>query len=231
MVKIYREKDLGSSDLGWLKSKFHFSFADYYSPKRIHFGNLRVINDDLIEPQTGFDLHPHKDMEIISYVVQGELTHQDSMGNKRVVKRGEIQYMSAGTGVQHSEHNFGNETTRLLQIWIFPKEEDLQPRYGDKLYKWEDRVNRLLHLVSNDGGQAEVQIQQDANIYASYLESGKEIHLSVEENRQAYVVQIEGSSVVNQMNLYERDGAEVIDEDVNIKARENSHLLIIELPK
>ena len=93
MVKIYREKDLGSSDLGWLKSKFHFSFADYYSPKRIHFGNLRVINDDLIEPQTGFDLHPHKDMEIISYVVQGELTHQDSMGNKRVVKRGEIQYM------------------------------------------------------------------------------------------------------------------------------------------
>ena len=111
------------------------------------------------------------------------------------------------------------------------KEEDLQPRYGDKLYKWEDRANKLLHLVSNDGGEAEVQIQQDANIYASYLESGKEIHLSVEENRQAYVVQIEGSSVVNQMNLYERDGAEVIDEDVNIKARENSHLLIIELPK
>lgn len=231
MVKIYREKDLGSSDLGWLKSKFHFSFAKYYSPKRIHFGNLRVINDDLIEPQTGFDMHPHKDMEIISYVVQGELTHQDSMGNKRVVKRGEIQYMSAGTGVRHSEHNFGNETTRLLQIWIFPKEDDLQPRYGDKLYKWEDRVNKLLHLVSNEGGTAEVQIQQDANIYATYLESGKEIHLSVEENRQAYVVQIEGSSVVNQMNLYERDGAEVIDEDVSIKARESSHLLVIELPK
>lgn len=231
MNKIYRNKDLGSSDLGWLKSKFHFSFANYYDPNRIHFGNLRVINDDLIEPQTGFDMHPHNDMEIISYVVAGELTHEDSMGHKRVVKRGEIQYMSAGTGVQHSEHNLGKEITRLLQIWIYPREKDLQPRYGDKLYKWEDRVNKLLHLVSEEGGAAEVQIQQDANIYATYLNAGKEVKLPLKPKRQAYIVQIEGDSILNKVNLYTGDGAEVKDEDITLKANSNSHILIIELPK
>lgn len=231
MISIYRKDKLGKADRGWLKSRFHFSFADYYDPKRIHFGNLRVINDDLIAPDRGFEMHPHQDMEIISYVVAGELTHQDSMGNKRAVKRGQIQYMSAGRGVMHSEHNLGKEITRLLQIWIFPDQHDLIPRYGDKDYTWEDRTNKLLHLVSPLDGPAQVKINQDANIYVSYLEAKNDIDFSLEQNRQVYFVQIEGSSTINDINLYEGDGAEIQDENIKITAKGNSHFMIIELPK
>lgn len=231
MIKIYRKDKLGKADHGWLKSRFHFSFADYYDPKRIHFGNLRVINDDLIAPNTGFDMHPHNDMEIISYVINGELTHQDSMGNKRAVTRGQVQYMSAGKGVMHSEHNLGNETTRLLQIWIFPREHDLEPNYGDLRYKWEDRVNKLLHIVSPPDGPSQVKIQQDANIYVSYLEAKEEIEFEIKENHQLYFIQIEGSSYLNSLIAYEGDGVEISDEDVIIQAKGNSHFMIIELPK
>ncbi|MBI9031000.1 pirin family protein [bacterium] len=231
MIKIYRKDKLGNADHGWLKSRFHFSFADYYDPKRIHFGNLRVINDDLIAPDTGFDMHPHQDMEIISYVVSGELTHQDSMDNKRAVKRGQVQYMSAGKGVMHSEHNFGSEITRLLQIWIFPNQHDLTPNYGDESYNWDDRINKLMPIVSSQAGTAQVKIQQDANIFVSYLESKKEISFKLEDNRQVYFVQIEGSSIINYLNLYEGDGAEIEDEDMTITAKGNSHFMLIELAK
>ena len=125
MLTKIESKNMGNSNLGWLKSKFHFSFAEYYNPDNINFGVLRVINDDLVQPNTGFDTHPHRDMEIISYVVNGELTHGDSMGNKNTITRGHVQYMSAGTGVYHSEHNFGKDTLRLLQIWIFLMKKDI----------------------------------------------------------------------------------------------------------
>lgn len=231
MIKIYRKENLGKSDLGWLKSNFHFSFADYYDPKRIHFGNLRVINDDLIAPNTGFEMHPHKDMEIISYVVAGELTHQDSMGNKKVVKRGQVQYMSAGTGIRHSEHNLGREITRLLQIWIFPTEHDLTPNYGDLSYSWDDRVNKFLHIVSPIEGKAPVKIHQDANIYVSFLEASQKLEYLSTEGRQVYFIQIEGKSKVNSVNLYPGDGAEIMDEDIAVTALEDSHFLIIDLKK
>jgi len=231
MIKIYRADKLGKSDLGWLKSKYHFSFANYYNPKRIHFGNLRVINDDLISPNAGFEMHPHKDMEIISYVISGELTHQDSMGNKRALKRGEVQYMSAGTGVLHSEHNLGGKATRLLQLWIFPSQKDLEPNYGDKNYKWEDRINKLLPIVSSPVGEAQVKINQDANIFVSYLEAKQKIHFKIANNRQVYLVQIEGSSILNSVNIYEGDGAEIRDEDLHIRAKGNSHFMLIDIPK
>lgn len=231
MIKIYRADKLGKSELAWLQSKHHFSFADYHDRKRVHFGNIRVINDDLISPNSGFELHPHKDMEIISYVVSGELTHQDSMGNKSVVKRGDVQYMSAGTGVQHSEHNYGKKTTRLLQIWIFPDQDDLEPNYGDKTYKWEDRINTLLPLVSSIEGNAPVKIHQDANIYVSYLEAKQTLDFKIIQDRQAYFVQIEGSSFLNTVNIYEGDGVEITDEDFVITGKGNSHFMIIELPK
>lgn len=231
MIKIYRADNLGKSDLGWLQSKFHFSFADYYSPKRIHFGNLRVINDDLIAPNSGFAMHPHENMEIISYVVSGELTHQDNMGNKSVIKRGEVQYMTAGSGVQHSEYNYGKKTTRLLQIWIFPNQEDLEPNYGDKAFNWDERINNYLHLVSPIEGTAPVKINQDANIFVSYLKAKETLDFKIRQNRQAYFVQIEGSSILNTVNIYEGDGAEITDEDFQITAKGNSHFMIIELPK
>ncbi|OIJ20685.1 hypothetical protein BKP45_08560 [Anaerobacillus alkalidiazotrophicus] len=231
MLKKMESNHMGSSNLGWLRSKFHFSFADYYNPNNIQFGALRVINDDLIDPKTGFDTHPHRDMEIISYVIDGELTHSDSMGNKNTISRGHIQYMSAGTGVFHSEHNLGESILRLLQIWILPDQTGHQPNYGDFKFNWEDRKNRWFHMVSGTDGDAPIKIHQDVNMYSIELEQGKEIHFPVKEGRQAYLVQIEGTSTINEIQLSDQDGMEIVEEEITVKAVETSHILIIEMKK
>ncbi len=231
MLRKLDNENMGRSNLGWLNSIFHFSFAEYYNPKNIHFGQLRVINDDLVAPGTGFNLHPHKEMEIVSYVVNGDLTHGDSMGNKNTVTRGHVQYMSAGTGVFHSEHNLGNETLRFLQIWILPDRAGYEPNYGDYQFNWEDRHNQWLHMVSSKKGDAPIKINQDANIYSLELEAGKEISFPVSAERQAYLVQIEGSSTINDLSLNTRDAMEIVEEDIQIKANETSHLLLIEMKK
>ncbi|NLP27418.1 MAG: pirin family protein [Clostridia bacterium] len=231
MLRKIESKNMGSSNLGWLKSTFHFSFAQYYNPKNMNFGVLRVINDDLVEANTGFDTHPHRDMEIISYVVNGQLTHGDSMGNKNTLSRGHVQYMSAGTGVYHSEHNLGKDTLRFLQIWILPDKADHEPNYGDFRFNWDDRKNKWLHMVSSKSGNGQIKINQDINIYSTELEKGKEISFPVKAGRQAYLVQIEGSSLINQIHLNERDGMEIVEEDILIKAEKSSHLLIIEMNK
>lgn len=231
MLRKIESKNMGSSNLGWLRSKFHFSFAEYYNPDNIQFGVLRVINDDLIEAGTGFDTHPHRNMEIISYVVNGDLTHRDSMGNKNTITRGQVQYMSAGTGVLHSEHNFGKDLLRLLQIWIFPAENGLQPNYGDYSFNWDDRKNNWLLMVSGLNGDAPIKINQDANIYSLELEKGKDIQFPVNDSRQAYLVQIEGTSVINDIELSDRDGMEIVEEEISITAKETSHILLIEMKK
>ncbi len=231
MLKKIDSNKMGSSNLGWLRSKFHFSFAEYYNPDNIQFGVLRVINDDLINPQTGFGTHPHRDMEIISYAVNGELTHGDSMGNKNTITRGQVQYMSAGTGVLHSEYNNGEETVRLLQIWILPDQYGHTPNYGDYRFNWDDRKNKWLHMVSGVDGSAPIKIHQDANIYSLELEQGKEISFPVKEGRQAYLVQIEGTSTINGIELNDRDGMEIVEEDITINTKNTSHILIIEMKK
>lgn len=231
MLKKIEAKNLGKSDLGWLKSRFHFSFAEYYNPNNIHFGVLRVLNDDLVEPQTGFDTHPHHDMEIISYVVDGELTHGDSMGNQRTLQRGHVQYMSAGTGVQHNEYNLGDSIARFLQIWIFPEKKGLQPNYGEYRFDWEARKNKWLHLVSDKQGNAPIKIYQDANIYVAEIEANIELNFNVAKERQAYLLQIEGSSIINEINIFERDAMEVTEENIKIHSVEKSHILIIEMAK
>jgi redox-sensitive bicupin YhaK (pirin superfamily) len=231
MLKKLESKNMGASNLGWLKSKFHFSFAEYFNPDNIQFGMLRVINDDLVEPKKGFGLHPHNNMEIISYVVDGELTHGDSMGNKNTITRGQVQYMSAGTGVLHSEFNLGEDTLRFLQIWIFPVKNGLEPNYGDFRFNWEDRKNNWLHMVSGLDGNAPIKINQDANIYSLELEQGKEITFPVKDGRQAYLVQIEGTATMNQIELSDRDGMEVVEETIFIKAVKTSHILLIEMKK
>ena len=228
--KIDHEK-MGSSNLGWLRSLFHFSFAEYFNPDNMGFGVLRVINDDLIAPDNGFDMHPHKDMEIVSYAIDGELTHGDSMGNKKTITRGQVQYMSAGTGVYHSEFNLGTETARLLQIWILPDRKGHTPNYGDFRFKWEDRENKWLHIVSPKDGNADIKINQDANIHVLALDKGKEIGFPVGQGRQAYLVQIEGTSSINGGELHMRDALEIVEEDIIIKANEQSHYLIIEMKK
>lgn len=231
MLRKIDNRNMGRSNLGWLKSVFHFSFAEYYNPDNINFGVLRVINDDLIEAGTGFDTHPHQNMEIISYVVDGELTHGDSMGNKNTIGRGAVQYMSAGTGVYHSEHNLGTKLSRFLQIWIFPDKQGYKPTYGDFEFSWDDRKNKWLHMVSGKEGNAPIKVNQDTNIYSLELDKGNEISFPVQKGRQAYLVQIEGSSLINHLELVDRDALEIVEEDILIHANETSHFLILEMNK
>ncbi len=231
MLRKLDNKNMGRSDLGWLKSIFHFSFSSYYNPANMKFGALRVINDDLIKPNTGFEMHPHRDMEIISYVVDGQLDHGDSMGNKNSLTRGHVQFMSAGTGLYHSEHNYGDTTSRFLQIWLLPDKKNLTPKYGDHTFKWEDRKNTWLQIVSGSKGDAPITISQDANIYVLELDKDKKIEFAVGEGRQAYLVQIEGSSEINSVALYERDALEIVEEDISITAKDTSHVLVIEMKK
>jgi quercetin 2,3-dioxygenase len=222
---------MGRSNLGWLNSIFHFSFAQYYNPDNMNFGVLRVINDDIIEAGTGFDTHPHKNMEIVSYVIDGELTHGDSMGNKRTLYRGQVQYMSAGTGVLHSEYNYGDKPGRFLQIWVLPDKNSYEPNYGDYLFDWEERKNKWLHFVSSKAGTAPIKVNQDVNFYALQLDADKEINFPVKEGRQAYLVQIEGNSFINNINLAAKDALEITEEDITVKAKDTSHYLLIEMKK
>ncbi|WP_394238951.1 pirin family protein [Niallia oryzisoli] len=229
MIRKIDNSKMGRSNLGWLQSIFHFSFAEYYNPANINFGALRVINDDLIAPQTGFGTHPHRDMEIISYVVDGELTHADSMGNENSITRGQVQYMSAGTGVLHSEYNHGQDTLRMLQIWIIPDQRNYTPNYGDYRFNWDDRQNKWLHMVSKKEGNAPIKVNQDVNFYSLELSKDNEISFPVKQGRQAYLVQIEGASTINDTSLTARDGLEIVEEDITIHAAETSHFLVIEM--
>lgn len=231
MLRKKDNKIMGRSNIGWLKSIFHFSFAEYRNPANMNFGVLRVLNDDLIKAGKGFNLHPHRDMEIISYVVDGQLDHGDNLGNENTLTRGHVQYMSAGIGVYHSEHNYGEDTGRFLQIWIMPREKGLQPKYGDFKFDWNERKNKWFHFASDIDGNAPIKINQDVNIYALELEKDEEIDFEVKKDRQAYLVQIEGNSTINDVLLKERDALEIIEENINIKANKLSHFLVIEMKK
>lgn len=233
MLKKLPKENMGTSNLGWLESRFHFSFAEYRNPNNINFGVLRVLNDDIVHPQSGFDTHPHSNMEIISYVVNGEITHKDSMGNSETLKRGEVQYLSAGDGIYHSEHNVHKSNDlRLLQIWIVPPKTGLPRLYGSKRYEEKDRINKFLNIVSSTDGNADIKIYQDINIYVSELEIDKSLDFEIKENRQVYFVQIEGSSNINEITLNAGDAMEIVNiEKIEIKALENSHFLFIEMAK
>lgn len=231
MIKKIDNKNMGRSNLGWLQSIFHFSFAEYYNAKNIHFGSLRVLNDDLVGSDMGFPTHPHKDMEIVSYVVSGELTHRDSIGNENTLTRGQVQYMSAGTGVYHSEYNLNDSTLRFLQIWILPDKLGYKPNYGDYRFNFEDRKNKWLHMVSSKSGNAPIKINQDFNIYSIELDVNKEITFPINEGRQAYILQVEGDSQLNEIYLTEKDAAEVTEENIYIKAKTTSHILVLEMKK
>ncbi|MDD2906143.1 MAG: pirin family protein [Sulfurimonas sp.] len=220
------------SNQGWLESRFHFSFANYYDANNMNFGVLRVLNDDILHPQNGFDTHQHHDMEIISYIVEGVITHKDSMGNERRLGRGEVQYMSAGTGVFHSEYNQDkNKDLRLLQMWIIPPQKGLKPLYGEEHYTKEQRENRLLQIVSNQSGDAKIKIHQDVDIYVCELEANKSIEYSPKTQRQIYFVQIEGETSINGITLQPSDALKITDEQqLNITALTNAHFLFLEMP-
>lgn len=233
MLKKLPKENMGKSNLGWLQSRFHFSFAEYRNYENINFGVLRVLNDDLIKPNSGFDTHPHNDMEIVTYVIDGELTHQDSMGNKETLYRGEVQYMSAGTGIFHSEHNMhSSKDLTLFQIWIVPPEKNLEPTYGSYRYTKENRENKLLNIVSSQDGDAKIKLYQDVNFYVSESKKDTVFDFKIGKDRQVYFAQIEGSSDINGTVLNARDAMEIVDEDlISIKALEDSHFLFIEMKK
>jgi len=233
MLKKLPKENMGTSNLGWLQSRFHFSFAEYRNYDNMNFGVLRVLNDDLIKAQSGFDTHPHQNMEIISYVVKGEISHKDSMGNEEVVKRGQVQYLSAGDGIYHSEYNKHEiDTLRLLQIWIVPPKDSLPRLYGQENYKEEQRKNTLLNIVSSQEGDAKIKIHQDINMYVSELDQNKTLEYQIKNKRQVYFIQIEGSSNINGIDLNNGDAMEVTEENtLKIEALERSHFLFIEMKK
>lgn len=230
MLKKLSKQNMGKSNLGWLESRFHFSFAEYRNPVNIQFGVLRVLNDDIVHPHSGFDMHPHENMEIISYIVDGEITHKDSMENSEILKRGEVQYLSAGDGIYHSEKNESNKDLRLLQIWVFPPKKGLPRLYGSHKYKLEERENKLLNIVSSQNGESSIKIYQDINIYVSELD--KSLEFNIDENRQIYFVQIEGTATINGILLEDGDAMELVDEkQLIINPISKSHILFIEMKK
>ncbi|MCL2602528.1 MAG: pirin family protein [Treponema sp.] len=218
-----------SREIEWLESIFHFSFAGYYNKNNMNFGVLRVVNDDVIREHSGFETHPHNDMEIVSYMVRGALTHRDSLGNASTIRRGAVQYMSAGSGILHSEINEGDEEVRLLQIWIRPDVKNAPPAYGDYKFPWEGRRNKLLHIAGSKNGNAPVKLNQDVNMYALELDSGNTLDVQVAHGRQCYIVQIEGSSDINGITLNERDAMETAQEPLRVTTQSVSHLLFIEM--
>ena len=230
MMTIRKANERGHAEHGWLDSYHSFSFADYHDPQWMGFRTLRVFNDDLIMPGTGFGTHPHRDMEIISYVLGGALQHRDSMGNGRVIKPGEFQYMSAGTGVQHSEFNPSRtEAARFLQIWIQPDEKGVKPRYAEKnLAKAE---TGKLHLVaSKTGRDGSMEIHQDADLLLAKLEPGQSVKHSLAAGRHAWVHVAEGEVSVNGKKLAGGDAAGVSQENaLEIAATKPSQVLLFDL--
>lgn len=231
MIRRIPFESLYLAEHGWLTSRFHFSFAEYRNADNVRFGPLRVMNDDIIAPGEGFGMHPHNDMEIVTYVISGELTHEDSMGHRETLGRGEVQYMSAGTGLLHSETNEGTVPVHLIQTWIFPRAKHLPPRYGSVRFAAAERRNRWLHFAGPDGGETPVQLHQDANMYAAELEAGQPLAFDVGEGRQLYVKVMEGVVRVNGVVLAQGDAAEVTDESLLFSADAYAHLLTVEMPR
>ncbi len=231
MIDIIPSETRGSADHGWLKAKHTFSFANYYDPERVQFGELRVINEDRVAPGQGFATHPHKDMEIVTYIISGAIEHKDSMGNGTVITAGEVQRMTAGTGVLHSEFNHSKEDElHLLQIWIFPEEKDLEPGYEQTRYSREDKLNRLRLVGSRDGRDGSVTIHQDVNLYASVLEKGHSVELGDVAHRRVFVQVVSGDIDVNGQPLSAGDGAQIRDSgDVAIEAANDAEFLVFDL--
>jgi redox-sensitive bicupin YhaK (pirin superfamily) len=230
-ITIRRAADRGVAEHGWLHARHTFSFADFYDPKWMGFRSLRVINDDRIEPGEGFGTHPHRDMEIISYVVEGALEHKDSMGNGSTIRPGEVQRMSAGTGILHSEFNpLQDDQMRLLQIWIQPDQTGVVPSYEQKNFPPEEKTNRLRLIASPDGADGSVSIHQDARLYASIIEPGSEISQKVDAHRHLWVQVVTGKLTVNGETLETGDGAAIEQaEELALTGIDSAEIIVFDL--
>lgn len=231
MIRIRKANERGHFDFGWLDTYHTFSFGDYYDPNFMGFSDLRVINEDRVARETGFPTHGHRDMEIITYVLEGALQHRDSMGNGSIIRPGDVQRMTAGTGVTHSEANPSpTDSVHLLQIWILPAAHGLKPGYEQKSFSVEDKQNQLRLIASQDGRDGSVTINQDANVYASVLTSGRDVNHSLNTGRNAWIQVARGSIAVNGKELEQGDGAAISNEStLNISGREASEILLFDL--
>jgi redox-sensitive bicupin YhaK (pirin superfamily) len=232
MLTIRRSEDRGHIDHGWLNARHSFSFGNYHDPDHMGFRVLRVINEDVIAAGMGFGTHPHRDMEILTYVIEGALQHKDDMGNGSVIRPGDIQWMSAGTGIRHSEFNPSpDDPTHLLQIWILPDREGRRPGYAEKNFSTDARRDQLCLVASGDGADGSINWGQDARLFTTILSAGKDAALDLAAGRHAWIQVVRGALDINGENLGSGDGAAVSDESrIEIKAGEESEFLVFDLP-
>ena len=234
MIEVIPFASLGQAEHGWLSARFHFSFAEYYDPRRVGFGPLLVWNDDTIQPGGGFPMHPHRDMEIITYVRSGAITHEDHLGNRGRTEAGDVQVMSAGKGILHSEFNAEDEPTTLFQIWIRPHTGQVPPRWEQRTFPRSDRAGQLVPLASGrdrDIAQGALTIHQDATLLGANLPAGTTVSHDLGSGRRGYLVVSSGRARVNGQVLGPRDGAAIADTDtVEIAAAEDAELLLADLP-
>jgi quercetin 2,3-dioxygenase len=231
MISVRNSAQRGTTKIDWLDSRHSFSFGDYYDPRHIGFGPLRVINEDFVQPGEGFGMHPHRDMEIITYIVSGALEHRDSLGTGSVIRPGDVQRMTAGTGIRHSEFNpSANEPVHLLQIWIQPAQKNLEPSYEERTFSDDERRGKLRLIAASGGGDGAVSIHQDVNLYASLLDSGQSVTHDLANGRTAWLQLIKGEITLNGANLTPGDGAAIADErSLKIVTTEPSELLLFDL--
>ena len=230
MIELRPFSSLGGENHGWLDAKHHFSFANYYDPDRVNWGSLRVWNDDTIQPQTGFPPHPHRDMEIITYVREGAITHRDNMGNVGRTEAGDIQVMSAGTGVRHSEYNLEDGVTRIFQIWIMPDREGEQPNWGSKPFPKADRDGGFVTLASGIAGDDEaLPIRTNARVSGATVKAGETVRYSLGDGRSAYLVPATGKVEVNGVAAEARDGVAIRDvEEIAVTAINDSEIILVD---
>ena len=231
MITIRKSNDRGHADHGWLNTRFTFSFADYFDLEHVQFRTLRVMNDDRISGGGGFPTHPHKDMEIVTYVLEGALAHKDSMGNGSVIRPGDVQYMSAGTGVAHSEFNASEkETVHLYQIWMFPDKKGYKPVYDQKHFGEAEKSGKLRLVASPDGRDGSVKIRQDNELYATVLGPGEVVKHELRPNRHAYVQVARGSVALNGKKLETGDGAAISGEQaLELRGVDKAEILLFDL--
>lgn len=236
MTQLIRSNERFHKDAGWLQANWHFAFADYHDPENVQFGPLRVFNDDVVQPGTGFGLHPHKDMEIITYVISGQLEHQDHLGNRGLVHAGEVQVMSAGKGIFHGERNPSKtDPVRLLQIWIMPRKQGGQPRWEQKQFTPDERAGRLLPVVSpNDAPvNGTLTIDQDARVYVTSLKPGESVEHETKSGQLTYLFVISGTVEAEEsaITLAGGDQLRLADPmDLKLTATEDAELILMDLP-
>jgi hypothetical protein len=231
MIELRTFDGLGGGDHGWLKTRHHFSFADYHDPGRMNWGALRVWNDDEIAPGTGFPPHPHADMEIITYVRQGAITHRDSLGNEGRTEAGDVQVMIAGSGIRHSEFNLESDATKIFQMWILPTSSGGRPSWGTRSFPQSSRDSRFIPLASGMAGDGEaLPIRADARVLGANLRAGQATEYAFEPGRRAYLVPARGTVEVNGMRVGPRDGAAIADEKrLRVIAIDDAEIVLVDV--